>query len=254
MGDSSPEYDPEYARMAAEVRAELKELAEDESYFFSDDDPGGPQASALDLHSTVTIFRRAQLTIFADRSPITFETCVKHIDDQVTFVPNLWWETQICRVEGSDEADYEWNDGAVNDYYKGEMPKWLSDNPSAALLCGILFCVTSSSRLNNQSFMTEKNGWLPLLTEFAFFTKWNGPLSPAEIEDCRPLITQRVVVETHGEGEKEPSDKLNAANAIFYISFECVEDPTIGHYRAVVRKTMDGKPGHMRLEVTCSKV
>lgn len=64
-----------------------------------------------------------------------------------------------------------------------------------------------------------------------------------------------MVVETHGgEGEKEPSDKLNAANAIFYISFECVEDPTIGHYTAVVRKTMDGKPGHMRLEVTCSKV
>ena len=30
-------------------------------------------------------------------------------------------------MEGSDEADYEWNDGAVNDYYKGEMPKWLSD-------------------------------------------------------------------------------------------------------------------------------
>uniref|UniRef100_A0A0D3A3A9 Uncharacterized protein n=1 Tax=Brassica oleracea var. oleracea TaxID=109376 RepID=A0A0D3A3A9_BRAOL len=60
-------------------------------------------------------------------SPLTFETCVKHIDDQVTHVPNLWWETHICRVEGSDEADYEWNDGAVNDYYKGEMPKWLSD-------------------------------------------------------------------------------------------------------------------------------
>ena len=65
-----------------------------------------------------------------------------------------------------------------------------------------------------------------------------------------------MVVETlDEEGEKEQSsDKLNAANAIFYIIFECVEDPTIGRYRAVVRKTMDGKPGHMRLEVTCSKV
>ncbi|CAF2068972.1 unnamed protein product [Brassica oleracea var. botrytis] len=65
----------------------------------------------------------------------------------------------------------------------------------------------------------EKNGWLTLLTEFAFFTKWNGPLSPGEIEDCRPLITQHVVVETlDEEGEKEPSDKLNAANAVFYIT------------------------------------
>ena len=63
-----------------------------------------------------------------------------------------------------------------------------------------------------------------------------------------------MVVETHGEGEKEPRDKLIAANAIFYITFECVEDPTKGRYRAVVRKTMDGKPGHMRLEVTCSRV
>ncbi|KAF3603021.1 hypothetical protein F2Q69_00033177 [Brassica cretica] len=39
MGDSSPEYDPEYARTAAEVRAELKELGEDEQNSFSDDDP-----------------------------------------------------------------------------------------------------------------------------------------------------------------------------------------------------------------------
>ncbi|KAL0833948.1 hypothetical protein Bca101_085837 [Brassica carinata] len=205
----------------------------------------------------------------ADRSPLTFETCVKHNDDQVTHVPNLWWETHICRVEGkkkclkrypyrllmgvalpyyhkfffvwlkgSEEADYEWNDGAVHDYYKGEMPKWLSDDRQQRCY------VVEQSELHD-----EKNGWLPLLTEFAFFTKWNGPLSPGEIEDCRPLITQHVVVETLDE--KEPSDKLNAANAVFYISFECVEDPTIGRYRAVIRKTMDGKPGHMSLEVTC---
>ncbi|KAL0687346.1 hypothetical protein Bca4012_087023 [Brassica carinata] len=107
----------------------------------------------------------------ADRSRFTLETCVKHNYEQVTSGLGLWWETHICRVEGSEEADYEWDDGAVNDYYK--------------------------------------------------------------------------------EAEKEPSDKLNAANAIFYITFECVEDPTKGRYRAVLRKTMDGKPGHMRLEVMC---
>uniref|UniRef100_A0A0D3A3A8 Uncharacterized protein n=1 Tax=Brassica oleracea var. oleracea TaxID=109376 RepID=A0A0D3A3A8_BRAOL len=116
-------------------------------------------------------------------------------------------------------------------------------------------CVFPVLAVKQSELRDEKNGWLTLLTEFAFFTKWNGPLSPGEIEDCRPLITQHVVVETlDEEGEKEPSDKLNAANAVFYITFEGVEDPTIGRYRAVVRKTMDGKPGHMRLEVTCSKV
>ncbi|CAN6985662.1 UPF0725 protein At4g29550 [Brassica rapa] len=298
MGDSSPEYDPEYARIAAEVRAELKELGEDELNSFSDDDPADrgwstyvtdanaffagrrikPKAwrfyydrglcarlalycynlqkgTASDfrfisqLHEQTHLYFTKSFITFeavnpADRSPLTFETCVKHNDDQVTHVPNLWWETHICRVEGSEEADYEWNDGAVHDYYKGEMPKWLSDDRQQRCY------VVEQSELHD-----EKNGWLPLLTEFAFFTKWNGPLSPGEIEDCRPLITQHVVVETlDEEGEKETSDKLNAANAIFYVTFECVEDPTKGRYRAVVRKTMDGKPGHMRLEVTCWSV
>ncbi|CAN6919312.1 unnamed protein product [Brassica oleracea] len=296
MGDSSPEYDPEYARIAAEVRAELKELGEDEQNSFSDDDDPAdrgwstyvtdakaffagrrikPKAWRFyydrglcarlalycynlqkgtvydfwfisQLHEqTHRSFTKSFITFEAvnpahHSSPITFETCVKHIDDQVTHVPNLWWETHICRVEGSEEADYEWDDGAVNDCYKGEMPKWLSDEDQQRCY------VVKQSELHDQ-----KNGWLTLLTEFAFFTKWNGPLSPGEIEDCRPLITQEVVVETlDEEAEKEQSsDKvINAANAIFYISFECVEDPTKGRYRAVVRKTMDGKPGHMRLE------
>ncbi|CAN6919308.1 unnamed protein product [Brassica oleracea] len=296
MGDSSPEeYDPDYARFAAEIRALLKENGEDKKPFSSSYDPadGGwstyvtlqmptyaffagrrikPQAwrvhydrglcarlalycynlqngTAYDFQVIIQIHEQNRLSFTKSfitfdavnpsdpTSPLTFETCVKHVDDQVTFVPKLWWETHICRVEGSDEADYEWDEGAVNDYYKDEMPEWLSDDRQQRCY------VVEQSELHD-----KKNGWLPLLTEFAFFTKWNGPLSPGEIEDCRPLITQHVVVETHGEGEKEPRDKLIAANAIFYITFECVEDPTKGRYRAVVRKTMDGKPGHMRLE------
>ncbi|KAF2542880.1 hypothetical protein F2Q70_00034302 [Brassica cretica] len=39
MRDASPDYDPEYARIAAEVRAELKEQPEDEQTVSSYDDP-----------------------------------------------------------------------------------------------------------------------------------------------------------------------------------------------------------------------
>ncbi|XP_048601300.1 UPF0725 protein At4g29550-like [Brassica napus] len=182
MGDSSPEYDPDYARFATEIRALLKENGEDKQTFSSSYDPadGGwstyvtdanaffagrrikPKAwrvhydrglcarlalycynlqngTAYDFQVIIQIHEQNRLSFTKSfitfdavnpsdpTSPLTFETCVKHIDDQVTHVPNLWWETHICRVEGSDEADYEWNDGAVNDYYKGEMPKWLSD-------------------------------------------------------------------------------------------------------------------------------
>uniref|UniRef100_M4D3U6 Clp R domain-containing protein n=1 Tax=Brassica campestris TaxID=3711 RepID=M4D3U6_BRACM len=176
----------------------------------------------------------------ADCSRFTLETCVEHNYEQVTSGLSLWWETHICRGEGSEEADYEWNDGAIDAYYKGEMPKWLSDEDQQGCY------VVEQSELHD-----EKSWWLPLLTEFAFYTKWNGTLRARDIAECRSLITQAVVVKTLGKDEKEPSDKVNAANAIFYITFECVEDPTKGRYRAVVRKTMDGQPGHMRLEVMC---
>lgn len=98
--------------------------------------------------------------------------------------------------------------------------------------------------------------WLHLLTELAFYTNWNGSLIPDYIAEYPPMLTtQEVVVETRGDvDETEPRDKLKALNAIFYISFQCSEDPETGElldYQAVVRKTMDGKPGHMRLEVSC---
>lgn len=102
--------------------------------------------------------------------------------------------------------------------------------------------------------MDKDNEWLHLFTEFAFYTKWSICLTPYEIAECLPLEIQKVVVETRGEAETEPRDKLKAANAIFYISFECGDDPITGdlaNYRAVVRKTMDGKPEHMRLDVRC---
>lgn len=96
--------------------------------------------------------------------------------------------------------------------------------------------------------------WLHLFTEFAFFSKWSGTLRPSDIADSLPLETQKMVVETRGEAATEAREMLKAPNAIFYISFSCGDDPATGelaNYRAVVRKTMDGKPGHMSLEARC---
>ncbi|RIA05712.1 hypothetical protein BRARA_K01870 [Brassica rapa] len=47
--------------------------------------------------------------------------------------------------------------------------------------------------------------------------------------------------------------KLKANNAIFYIIFKGNGDPSGApvEYQAVVRKTMDGGPGHICLEVDC---
>lgn len=57
--------------------------------------------------------------------------------------------------------------------------------------------------------------------------------------------------------EDEPPDKLKANNAIFYLSYKCCADPSstrlAGDHIAIVRKTMAGKPGHMRLEIAFPK-
>ncbi|ESQ54245.1 hypothetical protein EUTSA_v10027170mg, partial [Eutrema salsugineum] len=182
----------------------------------------------------------------SDRPRLTFETCVKHNDGYAARGEGLWWETCIFRLKGSQEADDdEWDNVAINDYYKGEMPQWLSDEDRQRCY------VVEGSELHHRD-----NWWLPLFTELAFYTIWIGELTVTEIGDYAPLRPQEVVVETRGEeeAETEPRDKLKVANAIFYISFQCADDLEnggLGDYRAVVRKTMDGKPGHMRLEVIC---
>ena len=48
-------------------------------------------------------------------------------------------------LKGSEEADYEWDDGAVNDCYKGEMPKWLSDEDQQRCYVVTLFCLVAKS-------------------------------------------------------------------------------------------------------------
>lgn len=66
---------------------------------------------------------------------------------------------------------------------------------------------------------------------------------------------KKVVIETKEEYTKEAREKLKAENAIFYISYRCTGGDEssarglIGDHKAILRKTMDGKPGHMCIEV-----
>ncbi|EFH46720.1 hypothetical protein ARALYDRAFT_915733 [Arabidopsis lyrata subsp. lyrata] len=168
----------------------------------------------------------------------SLRTWVKHDEHADTVLTT--WETCFCDVKDGEEADREWDNEAIDDRYKGEMPKWFSDDDLQH--CYVL----------NGSEMMDPN--LHLFAEFAFYKKWCQRFWPEDIAGCLPLVIQKVVVKTRGEAETEPPERLKAANAIFYICFKCVYDPVTGeeaNYRAVVRKTMDGKPGHMRLEVIC---
>ncbi|KAL1210595.1 hypothetical protein V5N11_006912 [Cardamine amara subsp. amara] len=171
----------------------------------------------------------------AENSPFTLEACVKHHD--LAQSEQIWWETCFCME--TEEEDNHWDNEALPDHYKGELPKWFSDANHQQRY------VVEKSEL-----MDKDNEWLHLFTEFAFYTKWNLCLTPEEITESLPLEISEVVVETEAPREK----KLKAANAIFYISFKCDDDPLTGevaNYRAVVRKTMDGKPEHMRLDARC---
>lgn len=74
------------------------------------------------------------------------------------------------------------------------------------------------------------------------------------LESFVPLKIKKVIMQTRESGEEPPNLKLKANNAIFFMSFKCNGDDPSGEprdYQAMVRKTMDGKPGHIRLEVDC---
>lgn len=67
----------------------------------------------------------------ADNSPLTLEACVKHHDTEQS--EQIWWETCFCSVEGKTiietrEEVNQWDNEALPDHYKGDLPKWLSDD------------------------------------------------------------------------------------------------------------------------------
>uniref|UniRef100_A0A0D3A3B0 Uncharacterized protein n=1 Tax=Brassica oleracea var. oleracea TaxID=109376 RepID=A0A0D3A3B0_BRAOL len=112
--------------------------------------------------------------------------------------------------KGDDRVDDHWDDTAVDDFYKGAMPKWLSDEELA--------------RDNKK-----------------YYVVLTAP-PPLEIEN--------VVVVTK-EDTDEGHEKLKAQNSIYYVIYKYNGESSewARDHKAIIRKTMDGKPGHMYLEV-----
>ncbi|XP_009109020.2 UPF0725 protein At5g63820 [Brassica rapa] len=151
------------------------------------------------------------------------------------------------------KVDYEWDEDTVPDFYKGPLPKWFSDE--ALERDSKKYYVVPESELHD-------NDWLQLLMEVAFFSK-----SDRCLDAYLPLELNKVVVETLEDYTTEAREKLKADNAIFYISYKCSTDPfsvtlsgyphlsttLVGDHLAVVRKTMDGKPEHISLEVSLTR-
>ncbi|KAF2587422.1 hypothetical protein F2Q70_00034301 [Brassica cretica] len=140
-------------------------------------------------------------------SVFSFQTLLN--EDSSSDCP-VMWSTLACRIKCDDRVDDHWDDTAVDDFYKGAMPKWLSDEELA--------------RDNKK-----------------YYVVLTAP-PPLEIEN--------VVVVTK-EDTDEGHEKLKAQNSIYYVIYKYNGESSewARDHKAIIRKTMDGKPGHMYLEV-----
>ncbi|CAD5329452.1 unnamed protein product [Arabidopsis thaliana] len=132
---------------------------------------------------------------FTFQTRVTRATCQKDEDLRIL--------TEVC----TGDKTKRWNDEAIDGFYKGYLPKWISDD--------ILM-----------------------------------PCRDMRLESV-PLQIMKVIVETREAVES--NEKLMAGNAIFYISFKYLNAPhgPPQYHRAIVRRTVDGIPGHVSLELKC---
>ncbi|CAL9236304.1 unnamed protein product [Arabidopsis halleri] len=146
--------------------------------------------------------------------------------------------TKICRIKpqvpGIGDANVFWNFDAIDDFYKGDMPDWpLNDEFTKGDKLLQLYEVKESELRDNE--------WISLYAEAALFSEWHSDMSA-----YTPFEMKKVVVQT--KEDVDSSMKLKSSNAIFYMSFKVREGPDC---RGIVRKTSDGRTGHMRLEARC---
>ncbi|XP_010443431.1 PREDICTED: UPF0725 protein At5g63820-like [Camelina sativa] len=153
------------------------------------------------------------------------------------------WQILACRPACNKRVSEYWDrDQAMDTFYKRPMPTWLSDEALAT---------DSKKYYVVQEADLHENDWLHLFTEIAFFS-----IARAELEASPPLEINKLVVETKEDYITEAREKLHAKNAIFYISYKYRGDPSIGFtgdHRAIIRKTMDGEPEHMCLEIASER-
>ncbi|KAG2240092.1 hypothetical protein Bca4012_022846 [Brassica carinata] len=175
--------------------------------------------------------------------PYSFQTLVSK--DIVPEEASLEVHTQISRLKVPTSCprtppERRWIDEAVDAFYKGKMPTWSTkDN------------LPKEQVYELQESDLQENQWIHLYAEFAFHFRWlgygNGLMS------YLPLEFKKVIIQTKESGEESPRMKLKANNSIFYMSFKGNGDPSGMNveYQAIIRRTMDGMPGHIRLEVDC---
>ncbi|CAN6915183.1 unnamed protein product [Brassica oleracea] len=183
----------------------------------------------------------------SSNSLCNFQTCVfkDFLPEQASFVA----QTEISRLKVPSGPrltftgpERRWKEDGVDDYYKGKMPKWFTKDEMAAISNKGQFYELQESDLQGHE-------WLHMYAEFAFHYKWMAHES--DLRPFLPLEIKKVTIQT--KEESLPCMKLKANNAIFYIIFKGNGDPSGApvEYQAVVRKTMDGSPGHICLEVDC---
>ncbi|CAH8376433.1 unnamed protein product [Eruca vesicaria subsp. sativa] len=144
------------------------------------------------------------------------------------YMSKLYYSSFMCI--GLGDATVFWDFKAIDDFYKTDMPDWPFndgfDNPH-------LYKVKESELLDNE--------WLYLYAEAALFSEWRS-----EMSDYTPFEMKKVMVQT--KEDVESSMKLKSRNAIFYMIFKVRGGPWC---RGIVRKTSDGRTGHLCLEARC---
>ncbi|XP_010433083.1 PREDICTED: UPF0725 protein At4g29550-like [Camelina sativa] len=192
----------------------------------------------MTYHITAEAFDPANDSRFTFQTRVTSATC--RYDEDMKIL------TEVCRIkpkiQGTGDETKRWDDEAIDDFYKGDLPKLVPDDA--------LMSSTEHDQFYElqESDIREHINWLNLYTEIAYFSLWEGDMRSVS---CVPLQINKVIV--HTREALESKDKLKAGNAIFYISFRDV-DPLHGppqDHRAIVRRTVDGIPGHFCLEFKC---
>ncbi|CDY64673.1 BnaC08g46650D [Brassica napus] len=123
--------------------------------------------------------------------------------------------------------------GLSDELYKGRMPNFLSEaKPDDKL---------RFDEVQEQDI--RENDWLRLYTDFALYCYWQ--YNEVAFKSCLPAEINKILVETF-ETHRDPSLKVKSSNAIFHINFTAKSCD----YISVVRRTTDGRTGHIILEIS----